>query len=596
MATNPWFTAAQQTLPEHVPLPMQELFQAGQVLQNRFDTNIANMDSVGTGLASIEALAPAHSQYVSTLADNYRQESSDLLDKYSGNAADPQFQREFSRLRNKYANDPNLGVIGQANQGIKAKQKAIQDISSKGGRYIDTNPSFTGVDQSGRLTYDPGQVRMTTFESDLQNLFSEAAKSVTDDGNLSTNRPALDQIMQSIVSGIGTNPITLEALQYYSQQGYSPEEAIGQLQNDLGRLYNTYLTNKKVDTNERLALARQSNTISAMNAETSRMNYNLSARKYSDEQAEKAFANSLLPQTSPIEARNANASLISQVDQLLNLYDNTGKIKSGKYQIADNPQNRERYPNARPVSSSAGVGAPGQNFLEINTANVTKENKEFIQAAKEIVDPNNRLSDKQTLDAYKIYLQQDNNAPTFWNTPIKENRDNIVRNYIGDKGENLRDAIYIDQKGRTKRVADGDVDLNSFKSFDFGGITSSPINTRNATIEGGAMKITAINDKGEAVMFMKPLDPTLQSLTGLSNLVSKAAISGITDTQIRKSPEYLRQIDENTVVAPQRTTDGSVVFYQIINGERYGQPIDPTPYIQQENARVGQFFGAFKNR
>ena len=172
MATNPWFTAAQQTLPEHVPVPMQELFQAGQVLQNRFDTNMATMDAVGTGLASIEALAPAHRQYVSTLANNYRQESSELLDKYAGNAADPQFQREFSRLRNKYSNDPNLSIIGQANQGLKAKQKAIQEIASKGGRYIDTNPNFKGLDQSGRLTYDPGQVRMTTFESDLQNLFS----------------------------------------------------------------------------------------------------------------------------------------------------------------------------------------------------------------------------------------------------------------------------------------------------------------------------------------------------------------------------------------------------------------------------------------
>lgn len=55
MARNEWFTAVEQTLPEYVPLPMDRLFQAGQLLQNRYDSNMKALDDIGVGLSSIEA-------------------------------------------------------------------------------------------------------------------------------------------------------------------------------------------------------------------------------------------------------------------------------------------------------------------------------------------------------------------------------------------------------------------------------------------------------------------------------------------------------------------------------------------------------------
>ena len=61
------------------------------------------------------------------------------------------------------------------------------------------------------------------------------------------NKAALDAVLQSVVSGIGSNPVTTEALQYYAQQGYTKEQAVGQLQNDIQRLYGSYLQHKKVD-------------------------------------------------------------------------------------------------------------------------------------------------------------------------------------------------------------------------------------------------------------------------------------------------------------------------------------------------------------
>lgn len=596
MATNPWFSGVDQTLPEYIPLPMEQLFQAGQAVQGRYDTAMSSIDQTNTGLGSMEALAPAHSQYRDQLVNNYRNEISTLLDSYDNNASDPQFLREVNRINTRYASDPNLGIIRMGNESIRSKQKSIQDIYSKGGRYIDTNPRFTGLDERGNLSYDAGQVRQTNFNENIDEMFKNAAKSVVDDGNISTNRQALEQVRESLVRGINTNPEMLDAIQYYAQQGYSPEEAISAVENDLNRSFSTYLTQEKVDTNERLAIARQNSNIGAARLRLAEQQFGLDLQKYSDEKAQTAIANSLLPQVSAIEATNNNAGLISQVNQVLNLYDSSGNIKTGKHQIADTPENRNRYPNAKIVSASAGTGAPGQTFLEINTANVTNENKEFIQAAREIVDPNSSMTDKQVLDSYKLYLQNDNNAPTFWNTPIKENRDNIVRNYIGNKGENLGDAIYIDRRGRSKRVADGDIDLNSFKSFDFAGVTSSPVNMSGGSIEGGAMKINAIDEDGNAVMFMKPLDPTLQSMTQLSNLVSKASVVPLTNEQIRQNPEFIKQAGDNVLVVPQKNSSGGIEFYQIVNGQITGEPIDPTPYIQQESARVGQYFGAFRNR
>lgn len=595
MAKNQWFTAVEQTLPEHIPLPMEQLFKAGQAIQGRHDTNMASIDTTSTGLGSIEALAPAHRQYRDNLVNSYRQEVSGLLDRYNNNASDPQFTREIRRINNKYATDPNLATIRMGNESLKNKQKAIQDIYTKGGKYIDSNPTFIGADQNGNLTYDAGQVKMATFEKGLNDLFESASKGVVDDGNFSTNKTALDSVLQSVVSGIGTNPITTEALQYYAQQGYTKEQAVGQLQNDIQRLYGSYLQHKKVDTNERLALAHQSNAISAMNAQTSRGQLNLAREKYSDEKAEKAFANAfMLSTTDPVEAKNNNESLLSQTNNILNRFDPSGKMKEGKFQIANTPENRKRYPNAKIVSSSAGIGAPGQSFLQLDKATNSKEDKEFIQAAREVVDTKGKLTDKQALDAYKLYLQQDNNAPTFWNTPIKEANDNLTRYYAGSNGENLQNAYYVDAKGKVNRVADSNINLAKFKGFNFGGVTSSPINKGGNELSNGAVKITAVDDKGNPVVFYTQ-DETISSKMPISNLVSKVQLAGLSNAQLRSNPEYFREIN-GTPVVPQRNEYGKVDFYQLENGKIIGQPIDPTKYIDYERAVLSNHFGRFKNK
>lgn len=43
LAQNPWKTAVEQTLPEYIPLPMDRLFQAGQIFQNKHNTEIKEL-------------------------------------------------------------------------------------------------------------------------------------------------------------------------------------------------------------------------------------------------------------------------------------------------------------------------------------------------------------------------------------------------------------------------------------------------------------------------------------------------------------------------------------------------------------------------
>ena len=147
MARNNWFTAIEQTLPEYVPLPMQMLAQASQAMQTRQDTNMANIDAVGTGLASIEARLSGHKQYVDNLTNNYRQEVDSLLTKYNNNATDPQFARDFNRIKTKYANDRNLSTITLANEAAKRNDAIAANLAAEGRLYI--NPQGTGLDAQG---------------------------------------------------------------------------------------------------------------------------------------------------------------------------------------------------------------------------------------------------------------------------------------------------------------------------------------------------------------------------------------------------------------------------------------------------------------
>lgn len=243
---NPWFSAAEQTLPEYVPLPMQELFQAGQVLQNRYDENLANIDAVGTGLASIEARLPGHKEYVSKLSSDYRNKTSELLDKYGGNAADPQFQREFSRIKNQFVNDRNLSTILMANEAAKRNEEIAARMAAEGKLFV--NPKGTGVDAQGNIVNDVGQIRGVNTLDNLAKRLERAAATTTEVGDLITNRPALEQAQKEIAQSLAMgSPEFMDLKQAYIDRGMSPDQADNQIIQDIQRLSGEYAVSEKTN-------------------------------------------------------------------------------------------------------------------------------------------------------------------------------------------------------------------------------------------------------------------------------------------------------------------------------------------------------------
>lgn len=236
---NPWFNSVEQTLPQYIPLPFNELMAAGQQLQQRYDTNLAGLDQTATGLASIEARLPGHRQYVSDFTNRFRTEADELLSKYNYNAADPQFSRELTRLRSRYTNDPNLRTILMANEADKRNSELAAKMAAEGRLFI--NPQARGIDDQGRLINDVGQVRGVNTLDQYRERLKMASQARTEQGNMITNRPALEQAQSEIMSAYQSNAPEIQDLrQAYLTQGLTPERAEQQVQQDLQRLSGEY--------------------------------------------------------------------------------------------------------------------------------------------------------------------------------------------------------------------------------------------------------------------------------------------------------------------------------------------------------------------
>lgn len=203
MATgNPYFSAVQQSLPEYIPMPLNELAAAGQVIQNRYDTNIQQLDQLAQGIGSIQAYLPGHREYVQNYANNFNKESEALLEKYNNNAADPNFGRDLRRLTMKYTNDPNIRTIQQANALYLQKQEDIRNLSVDGKRFIDSNINPTGIDSQGNLIADVGSVRATNFHDDLRTMFRDTLQATINDGRgRISNETAVANTIENLMAG-----------------------------------------------------------------------------------------------------------------------------------------------------------------------------------------------------------------------------------------------------------------------------------------------------------------------------------------------------------------------------------------------------------
>lgn len=593
---NPFYTAVDEVTPEYIPLPMDALFQAGQAIQNRANTSYEQMDATQTGLSSMVAYAPAHREYRNQISESYRKDASDLLDKYNNRASDPQFIREMRSLNRKYTTDPNIQTILQANELYKNKLKTIGDIEKDGGKYIDTNPNFTGIDSQGNLISDVGSVKRTTWEKDLSDAFKEAAKSRIGDGSYTSNRDALEATRDSFLQSIGTDPNMREALQYFIQQDYTPEQALMQVANTLDRLTESSNYLMKDDMNERLALQRANLAVSQGNLAISRERLSMDKAKHAVEMQE-AMRSVLVPTLDPVETKGVNNNLIKSIQDVKKAFESKGN--KNEYFIEYNQANQAKYPDAKVVTtSSPGVGGAGSTVLKITKDDYIKEQSGVINEARDVVDPTGTMTDLQVLNAYENLLKSDNNAPTYYNVIDPKVRKNLSELY----GSDLRDTYLEDNKGKTRRTLDSKIDLSKVKNITYTGHTTSPVDKDGTLFPNGSVRLSGIDEKGNPITFYKPLsnnDP-IASLNTVRNNISKALKSGISNTRLINNPEYGISIPtengQSTVYPQKRSINGrvSIIYKEVDNKGNTLNIYDPSELENIELMQTNEYIKRLK--
>lgn len=242
MAISEYSNPVQNSLESYVPMPLDMMLRAGQATQERYNQSQDLDSATQSGLASIEAKAPAYQQYVQTTVGNYKNDMSNLIDKYNGRVDDPQFQREQRQVINKYKNDPNWQVIKQGNQNISMDQEIAAKLRAEGKQVINPTLSFKGVDTKGNLSaYTPGVKEVNTIE-DWDKALQIAHGSMQFDGKgFNTNIHSLANARATITNDVANNgPQTRDLIQSYVEQGYTPEQAKQAVLNNVSTLANKY--------------------------------------------------------------------------------------------------------------------------------------------------------------------------------------------------------------------------------------------------------------------------------------------------------------------------------------------------------------------
>lgn len=328
--------AVGNTLEEYIPIPFQEMMQAGQAIQQRGDLIDQQNAQVELGLGSLETMASGQTDFKNKFVEEYRNKAKDLMNRFP-NPSDPEFIRESRKLNLQFTSDPRLQIIKQTNEHLKRQQILNQDLSSKGIKIIDPNRNFTGVDEKGNLIVPTSNLRGTMFDEDLTKAFLQIRDNTINDGKGTvSNKQNIENLAKSFINNIDTNPITRDAQDYYIQQGMSAEQA---KQATLGLINQAYNDNLRTERDYQYD------------------NYKLAERKFNyDIAKDKAVmrASQLPPQlpfqllsfTKPILpgqeniTRSASRTLIS--DYLKDL-DNKGNLNAKTRRIPDTPANREAF-------------------------------------------------------------------------------------------------------------------------------------------------------------------------------------------------------------------------------------------------------------
>lgn len=365
---NEYSSPVQNTLEGYIPLPLDFLLKAGQAIQQRGDQAQQQNDQIQTGLASAEALAPAHRDYINKLSSDFRTQQGALLDKYQGNTSDPQYINEARRLNMQFAADPRLQVIKQANDNIKRKQAIGLELKSKGIKTIDSNANFTGKDDQGNLLSDPGSYRATDFDKQIDMSFKDKEGAIEQIGHQLTNRGNLQKVKNHYLDALANNsdPAIADGLAYYKQQGMSDLEArhaiLGHIGAGMGYAHDLKDHFYEMSPYQQAELKLKQEEI---DAKTSKNNPNINPPFHLLD-----FSKPIVPTGSNSQdekQETPNSSIFNQIEKVKQGLTKEGNLNAGERQVEDTPENRKAFgKNATPIMNVSGGSGMGYGTYSSN--------------------------------------------------------------------------------------------------------------------------------------------------------------------------------------------------------------------------------------
>lgn len=563
---SPYYTAANQTLEQYVPMPFQEMAAASDAILKRADAVEQQSLATDNMIANMEALAPEHKNYLTSLGKNFSQQSRNLIDQYGGNISDPEFIRQQRRLISQTASDPNFRTILSANDQLKMNRKIAAEMNAKGQLYI--NPNFTGKDTNGRLTDAVGNVELVDTLDKLKDEYKIAWQSMENDNRGTiTNAKNINRLNKRVLDSVASGSPEFQRLaQAYVQRGMSPDQAINQIKSDITGLQGQYGVKSERDNsyyNYQLALRQDAR---------SSQEHSLKMRTMATQLAQMTGAGgdktplNISTTKGPISNIDLNKDKISMVKELRNHLDDKGNLNNGKSagsQIAVSS-------TFAPTNKIMGGANPlTKSSLRGGSANET------LKYMREELGWSPRLGTaKQVADAYESMVKSDNFAPTIY-VPSNPTVYNAIDKQFGNSMEG---ATYF-ENGKARHADNGEIISNLERNKSFVGFST----TRNQSGQDQmSLKYRSYTDKDKKnpVIVEIPMSEEMQRLSK-TKLKYNSIMQGLTDNaELSKSNMY--EIIDGRIFVPRRTAQG-LRFAEVTGTIDNNGVLRNRQYVRQSN-------------
>lgn len=544
--TSPYYTAVSNTLEKYVPLPFQEMMAASQGIQQRADKALDQQAATESMLSNIEALAPEHKNYITNVANDFRTRQSELLNKYNGDASNPEFIRESRSNIMKASADQNFRTILTANERLKQNDSIARKMRAEGRLFL--NPEFSGKDSNGNLIDNVGEVELVDTLDKLRTEYDIAWKSMENNnkGTIS-NKSNIDRQNKRVLDSIKNNsPEFTKLAQAYMQQGMTQEQATRRLQSDISGLQGQYGIRSERDNSyysHQLALRNE-----VRNAQEHKLKMAQLLSTMGGENSPNILKGTML--NGIVSNKDLNPEKKEIISNMRKVIDNKGNLK-----LKEGRENNSGGKTYNSLNSGKGSGmSSSQPFKSESNLSKTKE-KSYLDTLQmmrtELGWPKsgkNSGNAKQVVDAYENLTRNDNLISSVYVPGNSTVFNGIERTFKSD----LSGAdVYVNGK---KDILKEDNLAEATKNASFSGISMS---------NGGVaiFKSFSDKDKTKAITMTVPLDNNTKRLLNSNLKIAKILDQFPDNTQLETEMKsnglpYLRKDSNGNLYLPRKTSNG----------------------------------------